>query len=1163
MVCQIQPGKETQVSQSARGLTQIMFLVTAAAMAFAATATTQGQDVLKFEVEEYTTPKDAWQVNRPSETMWNLWSTDRDAEKKWSGGVVLQSPTVMADRETPEEGAPVLHTHITDIPNGKYHVQLSTVGRGLAISFDGGETWEHKRDGGLGVHKIRDGTFDIWVDDRYAHPDEKRRGSTYYDAILFTPVIEAKDGVINGGFEAGKDGKPMGWATWSRDRDAVQVALDEDVKHEGRRSARIEHAGERDWVLANAAMLAVEPKQVFTIAAWIKTEGEGYVEVAVVAFGQGERISWSIGSARVSGTADWTQISTSFRIPDKCDTVQVRFVGAKKATAWLDDVRLTPGVPPRPSKPTVHGWAPERVIEQLARGVVAIPLDDNRAYVGWRLLAGDPENVGFNLYRRTNGGENRRINGAPLTKTTDFLDSTTAPNVTYEYIVRTVITGREGRPSESVKVTTSPSGRPFLTIKLDGDHMFQKVGIADLDGDGRYDFVIKQPEKNIDPADSYWYKSPDTYKLEAYSADGTFMWRYDLGWSIERGIWYSPYVVYDFNGDGKAEVAAKTGEGDPRDPDGRVRTGTEHVTILDGLTGREVCKVDWPSREGYRNYNITSRNQMCVAYLDGKTPCLIAERGTYGTIKVVAYQFTGGKLHELWSWDNRNEPSWFRAQGAHIMHGADIDGDGRDEVVIGSAVVDDNGVGLWSTGFGHPDFCFVGDIDPVRPGLEIFYGIEPRRRHSALCLVDAKTGDVIWGLHEATNHVGSDGMCADIDPRHPGLECHAHDIDRQRKFAQSWIFSASGELISKEEKGAMSKVVYWDGDLQKELLRGSRIVDYEGGAHSDDIRGRLVTFADILGDWREEIITTLPGEMRIYTTTIPAKDRRVCLMQDPIYRLDVAVAAMGYWAAPMLSYCPSGDRADISFQFESDRLLPDRPLKGELVVVASTKEQLLGTVVLHTDANARITPTQVAVAVSPGQVHKVPLRVETGLKPDPLGPQLRIRLRAVLHDGDAAGVQTETTIPIADMPLKDVPIVQAEDMNGQGNGEVQIRGDKLGSAGKAFSHWDNEGHWIEWEVAIPKAGDYHLVIRYCATAEATRRLLVDSQAHPGPDVVLFPSTGGFGSASSDCWMHLPVRTADGRPAMWRLDRGTHTIRMSNVCGKGLNMDYLAFVTANR
>ncbi|MBM4087759.1 MAG: silent information regulator protein Sir2, partial [Planctomycetes bacterium] len=495
--------------------------------------------------------------------------------------------------------------------------------------------------------------------------------------------------------------------------------------------------------------------------------------------------------------------------------------------------------------------------------MVVMPVAGGKVYLGWRLLKDDPKEVAFNVYRSTGKQPGVKLNDKPLTATTDFLDASPSLNRDNAYWVRPVVGGRELDPSEQGLVPPKPDVKPYLSFKLKGDHTFQKAGIADLNGDGRYDVVIKQPNSNIDPAGSYWKPSPGPYTLEAYLHDGTPLWQKDLGWAIEQGIWYSPYIVYDLDGDGKAEVAVKTGEGDPRDKDGRVQTGPEWLSILDGQTGQDKARVEWPSREGFPNYNVASRNQICVAYLDGKTPCVVVERGTYGTIKLAAYEFHGGRLKELWRWDNRDESSLYRAQGAHIMHGADIDGDGRDEVVIGSAAVDDNGIGLWSTGFGHPDFCFVGDIDPARPGLEVFYGIEPRRKDHGLCLVDAKTGKVIWGLQETSNHVGTDGMCADVDPRHPGLECHAKDIDAERKFAQAWTFSAAGEMLTKNERRSMSRTLFWDADLQKEQIRGSAIVKFLGGEYPGRIEGSVIAFADLLGDWREEIITSVAGELRI------------------------------------------------------------------------------------------------------------------------------------------------------------------------------------------------------------------------------------------------------------------------------------------------------------
>ena len=699
---------------------------------------------LVYEVEDYTEPKDAWLTNKGSDTKWTLWTNDKDAAKKWSGGVVLRSPVVKRDRETPEDGAPPLHTHITGIPRGSYEVEIK-MGRTLAVSHDG-KKWEKRTDGRLGLVEIADGSFDVWVDDRYAN--EGDIGPAYYDCITFRPI------------------------------------------------------------------------------------------------------------------------------------------------------------PPRLEKPKVAGFAHKRVREKMGRGIVAMPMADNKVYVGWRLLANDPKNIAFNLYRRAGDAAPVRLNAEPVRKTTDFVDAN-PPAGESRYFVRAITGGGEGADSETVVVTPCAEGRPYISIKLDGNHTFQKAGIADLDGDGRYDFVIKQPHDNIDPYIQYWQRSPDTYKLEAYRHDGKFLWRHDLGWSIERGIWYSPYVVYDFDGDGRAEVAVKIGESDPRDADGRVTSGPEWLAILDGQTGKELARAPWPSRERFPDYNYFCRNQIGVAYLDGKTPCIIVERGTYNVIKLAAYEFHGGKLRQLWTWEEREESIRYRGQGAHCLRAADVDGDGRDEVIIGSAVIDDNGVGLWSTGMGHPDNVTVGQLDPSRPGLQIHYDMETRQPTNGICMVDAKTGKILWGLSEPTKHIHSSGLCADIDPAHPGCACYGGERDDKTK---RWLFSAKGELISTKDMGGLApRAAYWDTSLHRALLTGHRLAKFDGKELSPRIEGEIVAVADILGDWREEIITSLPGELRIYSTTIPAADRRPCLMQDPIYRLDAAGGAQGYYQIPGLSRLPSAN----------------------------------------------------------------------------------------------------------------------------------------------------------------------------------------------------------------------------------------------------------------
>jgi rhamnogalacturonan endolyase len=409
-----------------------------------------------------------------------------------------------------------------------------------------------------------------------------------------------------------------------------------------------------------------------------------------------------------------------------------------------------------------------------------------------------------------------------------------------------------------------------------------KVAAGDLDGDGRYELVLQQPDFNTDPyqAPGYWKKSPDTYKLEAYALDGRFLWRHDMGWSIEAGTWYAPYVVYDLDGDGKAEVYCKGGEGDPREPEGHVKTGPEWLYKLDGLTGQIVRKIPWILRlPEIGEYNYFCRNMLAVAYLDGRRPHLLMQRGTYRAIVIEAYD---QDLNLVWRWNSHDEKEKYDSQGAHTIRVADVDGDGCDEIIVGSCLVDHDGKALWTLGIGHPDTCYVGKIDPERPGLQIFFGIEPRQKSGAVRLVDALSGKTLWANQEPTVHVHSQGLCADILAEHPGQECYAGEA---KGGDQAWMFTAQGQRIGREE-------IILQGKLMK--FRGETILIPPGAD-----RPQMV--ADLLGDWREEFVVAIPGELRIYTTTIPATTRRTCLMQDRLYRLYVATNSMGYNTPPQHS----------------------------------------------------------------------------------------------------------------------------------------------------------------------------------------------------------------------------------------------------------------------
>jgi len=541
--------------------------------------------------------------------------------------------------------------------------------------------------------------------------------------------------------------------------------------------------------------------------------------------------------------------------------------------------------------------------EPMGRGVVALPVEEG-IYIGWRLLRDDPPDIAFDVFRRIGAEKPVKVSREPLRQTTDFLDRSAPAGASPVYTIRPASGGKAA--SGSAKTAPAVKGTPYLSIPLDGkETLFQKVGIADLDGNGKYDYVIKQPDKNIDPWYKYWQRSPDTYKIEAYLDDGTFLWRQDLGWAIERGIWYSPWIAFDLTGDGKAEVAAKIGKGDPRDGDGKVTGGEEWVVVWDGLTGKEITRAPWPDRKDFQDYNRASRNQIAVAYLDGKTPSLITLRGTYNRMRADAYRLAGGRLELLWRYDNKDLGRLYRGQGAHFTLAADVDLDGKDEVILGSAVLDDDGKPLWSTGKGHPDAAYLTDVNPLRPGLEIAYVMETRQKRGGLCLADAATGKLLWELEEPTGHVHGKGLCGDIDPLEPGMEVYGADSVDHKMTEKRWMFSAAGKLLHRGKEldfGFDVPAAYWDGDLQKEITRG-KITKYGGVGELGRIEGRIRIVADVIGDWREELITTTPGELRIYSTTIPAMDRRICLMQDPIYRLATAMNAMGYTQVPTTTHC--------------------------------------------------------------------------------------------------------------------------------------------------------------------------------------------------------------------------------------------------------------------
>jgi rhamnogalacturonan endolyase len=548
------------------------------------------------------------------------------------------------------------------------------------------------------------------------------------------------------------------------------------------------------------------------------------------------------------------------------------------------------------------GWSATRIEEALDRGTVAIVAAPGRVYVGWRLLETDASGVTFNVYRSTGGAAAVRLNARPIARTTDFVDTTAPLDRENAWSVRAVVDGREEPAAGEATLAANAAPQPYRAIRLRDDvRSVDRVAVADLNGDGAYDFVVKHPAGGIDPGRIR--PSPATYKIDGYDGrTGAPLWRIDLGWNVNHGIWFSPMIARDLDGDRVAEVCLRTApyaatrEQALDGGKGVVLEGPEYLACYDGRTGTEIDKVDWiergkPSDWADTTGNRSSRHMMGVAYLDGKTPSVLAVRGTYGLMKVDAWTLKNRKLEKVWRWTNERAPFKYHGQGQHSIKTGDIDGDGFDEILNGSIAIDHDGRTLWSTGLGHGDRFYLSDIDPNRAGLEIWYTIEDPHPQNGLSLWDARRGTLIFGLSEPSrdNQVAG-GLAGDIDPAHPGMEV----------WGDRYFFTAAGTPIPGEVP-PQNELVWWDADPLREILSRGAISKWKG-ATLGRVEGGVQQVADILGDWREEVVTTADGELRIYSTTTSATDRRITLMRDPLYRNDVTHRSMGYPHVPMTSF---------------------------------------------------------------------------------------------------------------------------------------------------------------------------------------------------------------------------------------------------------------------
>ncbi|MFF8290516.1 rhamnogalacturonan lyase [Streptomyces sp. NPDC016309] len=593
---------------------------------------------------------------------------------------------------------------------------------------------------------------------------------------------------------------------------------------------------------------------------------------------------------------------------------------------------------PAPADRATKALAAARIAERLDRGLVAVPANGG-TLVTWRMLGDDPDGVSFKLYR---GG--RLIEE---TRKTNYLD--TGGNTSSVYEIRAVVDGREG-PGEKAGVWGSgrldiPLQKPAGGTTRDGvayTYSANDTSAGDLDGDGRYELVVKWvPSNATDVANSGACTGPTIY--DAYKLSGKRLWRIDLGTNVRSGSHYDSFQVFDYDRDGKAEMAVRTSDGS-KDAAGTVigdrnashlgdncavLRGAEYLSVFNGASGKVMDSVPFePARGSVADWGDTWGNRegrllSATAYLDGTRPSMVFTRGIYARTALAAYDWNGSELTRRWKFDSNssaNRGKGYDQQGNHNLAVADVDGDGRDEILYGAMAVDDNGSGLWTTRLGHGDALHVGDLDPARPGLESFNVHEHKDSAYGFEMHDAKTGRVLWGRKTGTD-VGR-GICADLTRQYAGAECWS---------SGGGLYTAAGRKISDSVPAfgggpSYNSAIWWDGDANRELLdhrwsgsarAGSgQVLKYDGDSELSRIwydqdaksnnwtKGSPALSADLLGDWREEMIWRNADStaLRLYSTPHPTEYRLPTLMHDRVYRTGVAWQNTGYNQPPQVSY---------------------------------------------------------------------------------------------------------------------------------------------------------------------------------------------------------------------------------------------------------------------
>ncbi|WP_437923735.1 rhamnogalacturonan lyase [Sorangium sp. So ce291] len=563
-------------------------------------------------------------------------------------------------------------------------------------------------------------------------------------------------------------------------------------------------------------------------------------------------------------------------------------------------------------------------MENLCRGVVAVRSGEGN-FISWRLMGYEDRGIGFNVYR-----DGTKVNGAPITNSTNYYDSGAPRNA--KYIVRAVIDGAE--QGDSANTRDGDSGAPtwernYLTIPLRTPSGYEAgdASPGDLDGDGDYELVVKEQDTPRDPSQDGRTGQP---KFAAYDTDGTFLWRIDLGINIRESEHTTPFVVYDLDGDGRAEIAVKTAPGtrdgkgeflhtgpaasdddrrDYRNGAGKILSGPEYLTVFSGVDGSELATIAYHAPYGSgsfgdNNGNRSDRYNATLAFLDDSgRPSVVMQRGYYARTTFGAYNYRDGRLSLMWSFDSSARGNGaYAGKGVHSVMAADTDGDLRQEIIPGGATIGPDGRGKCAVSFyAHGDALHIADLIPSRPGLEVFQPTEADGVPSYF-LRDAETCEVLWRGANSDGEGPGRGAADDITPDNPGGEAWTNTAG---------LFNAANGRSIGARPREVNFLVWWDGDESRELLNGNTVANFDGEGRGFTAEGCTsingtksvpTLSADLFGDWREEVVFLCGNSLRIYTTNQVTERRIYTLMHDPQYRANVSAQNATYNQPPHTSF---------------------------------------------------------------------------------------------------------------------------------------------------------------------------------------------------------------------------------------------------------------------